>query len=192
MIEGNDGRYYFQAGSILVPGFWRIQDKIGLPLDEIHTSGDVPQYREKLQGSMERFFRKMQVDKPVSRNNYFFQVVRSAGDGSGRLKELDPEDLAWSPANGSEDAFRLAHAFDTTQETPTLDQLWLRTERQTLRRLPLAEEKDVPERLGSALRGWPEDVKDYKGVYRGGWWDTLLEFLDDKKREQEGHEVRLD
>lgn len=150
------------------------------------------------------------MDKPVSRNNYFFQVVRSAEEGGGKLKELDPEDLAWSPANGSEDAFKLAHAFDQSQEAPRVDQLWLRTERQTLRRLPvsgaiiftirvylvpitqLAEEQDVPERLGRALRGWPEDVKDYKGVYRGGWWDTLLEFLDDKKREQEGHEVRLD
>lgn len=43
MIEGEDGRYYFQAGAICVAGFWRMQDKIGLPLDEIHTNGNVPQ-----------------------------------------------------------------------------------------------------------------------------------------------------
>ncbi|KAF5333428.1 hypothetical protein D9611_002344 [Ephemerocybe angulata] len=42
MIEGNDGKYYFQAGAILVAGFWRLEDKIGMPLEEIHTSGDVP------------------------------------------------------------------------------------------------------------------------------------------------------
>lgn len=24
-------------------GFWRLNDKIGMPLDEIHTSGNVPQ-----------------------------------------------------------------------------------------------------------------------------------------------------
>lgn len=209
MIEGKDGRYYFQAGSVLVPGFWRLEDKIGLPLEKIHTSGDVPQYREKLQPSMDRFFRKMQVDKPVSRNNYFLQVVRSEPpSGDGILKALDPDDLAWSPANGSEDAFKLAHAFDEEHKEPTVAQLRLRTERQTLRRLPisgaifftirvylvpitqLAEEQGVAERLASALHGWPEDVKDYKGVYRGGWWDTLLEFLEDKKRE--GHEICLD
>lgn len=40
---GEDGRYYFQAGAICVGGFWRMQDKIGLPLDEIHTNGNVPQ-----------------------------------------------------------------------------------------------------------------------------------------------------
>ena len=43
MIEGDDGRYYFQAGAICVGGFWRMQDKIGLPLDAIHNEGNVPQ-----------------------------------------------------------------------------------------------------------------------------------------------------
>ncbi|PPQ70136.1 hypothetical protein CVT24_003883 [Panaeolus cyanescens] len=43
MIQGEDGRYYFQAGSICLPGFWRMEDKIGLPLDEIHITGHVPQ-----------------------------------------------------------------------------------------------------------------------------------------------------
>ena len=43
MIEGDDGRYYFQAGAICVAGFWRMQDKIGLPLDAIHNEGNVPQ-----------------------------------------------------------------------------------------------------------------------------------------------------
>jgi len=43
---GEDGRYYFQAGAICVGGFWRLQDKIGMPLDEIHTHGNVPQCKE--------------------------------------------------------------------------------------------------------------------------------------------------
>ena len=42
MIEGNDSQYYFQGGAVCVPGFWRMRDKIGRPLDEIHTSGNVP------------------------------------------------------------------------------------------------------------------------------------------------------
>jgi hypothetical protein len=67
MIEGTDGQYYLQAGAILLPGSslpvcflllllfyqylvsdmqtgsWRLEDKAGLPLDAIHTSGNVPQ-----------------------------------------------------------------------------------------------------------------------------------------------------
>jgi hypothetical protein len=42
MVEGGDGMYYFLAGAILLAGFWRLQDKFGMGLSEIHTSGDVP------------------------------------------------------------------------------------------------------------------------------------------------------
>jgi hypothetical protein len=35
-------------------GFWRLEDKIGCSLDEIHTRGRVPQFETKLKFSMER------------------------------------------------------------------------------------------------------------------------------------------
>lgn len=35
-------------------GSWRLEDKIGRTLHEIHVNGDVPQFREKLKFSMER------------------------------------------------------------------------------------------------------------------------------------------
>lgn len=40
MMEGPDGLYYLHAGAIILPGFWRLEDKFGMPLDRIHTSGD--------------------------------------------------------------------------------------------------------------------------------------------------------
>jgi alpha-1,2-mannosyltransferase len=49
MLEGPDGMYYFKAGAILLAGFWRLEDKFGMGLSEIHTSGDVPGFREKLE-----------------------------------------------------------------------------------------------------------------------------------------------
>ncbi|TFK29320.1 hypothetical protein FA15DRAFT_610463 [Coprinopsis marcescibilis] len=206
MMEGDDGKYYFQAGAICVAGFWRIEDKIGMPLEDIHISGDVPQYREKLQASMERFFRRMAVDKPVVRNNYFIQVNRS---DTAETSSIDPEELAWSSANGPEVEFQLAHAFDKPLEKPKIEELRLRTERQSLRRLgrsgaiiftirtylvpiaQLAEEKGIAGRMAGAIREWPEDVKEYKGGYRGGWWDVLLDFLEMKEEEEGagGHAV---
>lgn len=71
MIEGADGQYYMRAGSICVPGAlvslfgffgkcnrilgsWRLVDKIGLPLADIHLSGNVYKYKEVLQFSMDR------------------------------------------------------------------------------------------------------------------------------------------
>jgi Haem-dependent oxidative N-demethylase, alpha subunit-like len=74
MVEGDDGRYYMRAGSICVPGAfiwifssfvcdrrnsilgsWRLVDKIGLPLADIHLKGNVYKYKEVLQFSMDRW-----------------------------------------------------------------------------------------------------------------------------------------
>ncbi|KAJ8589892.1 hypothetical protein M405DRAFT_191594 [Rhizopogon salebrosus TDB-379] len=208
MIEGTDGKYYFQAGAICIPGFWRMRDKIGLPLDEIHVSGNVPQFKEKLHTSMERFFKRMPLDKPVIRNNYFMQTCKPAkvshDEDEPRLdveeetaSDIDPEELGWSEStNGSEDAFLHGHGH-AAQPAPYLapSTLRLRSERQTLRRLPrtgaivfgirtylfkieeLARERGVPGRLASAVRSWPDDVGVYKGrkMYR----DVLLNYLDE-------------
>jgi len=213
MLEGSDGRYYFQAGGIIVPGFWRLADKIGMPLEEIHLSGLVPQYREKLHNSLDRFFRKLPVDKPVLRNNYFFQIVRPASDPS-RLDSFDPDELAWSDTtNGDEDHFEQSTKeptleaqesgsvqFQPPKPTKSAEDIRLRTERQSLRRLPrsgavvftirtyifpvvdLAKEPGVPGRMASAIRSWPEDVQTYKGqhLYR----DAILPYLDRRHEEQ--------
>ncbi|KAF9008860.1 hypothetical protein BDQ17DRAFT_1275100 [Cyathus striatus] len=207
MVEGTDGRYYFQAGAICVPGFWRMKDKIGLPLDEIHLTGNVPQYREKLHTSLERFFRRLTVDKPVTRNNFFIQVVRSQEELEKMQEEnIDPEELGWSESsNGPEDDFENGHAFAgplPNQLSPTPATLRMRTERQTLRRLPrtgaivftirtyvvaikeLAKERGVPGRMASGIRGWGADIAEYKGMERNGWRDILLQYLDGQHQKQ--------
>ncbi|KAH0838754.1 hypothetical protein J3R83DRAFT_7128 [Lanmaoa asiatica] len=200
MIEGTDGKYYFQAGLICVPGFWRMRDKIGMPLDEIHLSGEVPRFKEKLQLSMNRFFQRLPLDKPVIRNNYSIQVVPPKVPGLGieeTLSNIDPEELSWSESlNGPEDDFTHVRGHGTKDVlfvSPST--LRLRSERQTLRRLSrtgaivfgirtyqfkveeLARERGVAARLASAVRVWPEDVASYKGHTR--YRDVLLEFLDE-------------
>jgi hypothetical protein len=67
MFEKEDGQYYLLAGSILLAGFWKLEDKLGMPLSEIHTSGDVPGYKEKLEKGMMNFFRRVQPNGPVQR-----------------------------------------------------------------------------------------------------------------------------
>lgn len=81
MIEGNDGVYYFQAGAILIPGFWRLEDKIGLPLHEIHTSGKVP-YCECVLLLNLRFSRRLEVHgQGQSTCSYARQPVQAATVG---------------------------------------------------------------------------------------------------------------
>ena len=165
------------------------------------TDNEIQTDKERLDTSLERFFRRLPVDKPVIRNNYFVQTnrrVRVEGD-------VDPEELGWAESSmGDEDGFEhgthgTAKAQDVDLEVPKVEWMRLRTERQTLRRLArsgavvftirpyltpmefLGREPGVPSRLASALRSWPDDVAGYKGKARGGWWSVLLDYLDERE-----------
>lgn len=35
MFEGADGQYYLKAGAILLPGFWKLEEKFGMCLSDI-------------------------------------------------------------------------------------------------------------------------------------------------------------
>lgn len=183
MFEKPDGQYYLLSGCILLAGFWRISDKYGMPLSEIHTSGDVPQYKEKLEKGMMNFFRRIRPEDPVLRNNYFLQV---------------DDDLAWSHSIGDEDSEYVA--WETAEKNKAIEHHYFRSERQSLRRLPrsggvvftirtyfepiteICKEPYVPGRLASGVRSWGDDVSKYKGKDRYG--DVLLEYLDKKHEEQ--------
>lgn len=184
MYEKEDGQYYLLAGSILLAGFWRLEDKLGMPLSEIHTSGDVPGYKEKLEKGMMNFFRRVKPDGAVIRNNYFLQV---------------DDQLPWSTSIGSEDS-KDGIGWFTAEKNRAIQHHFFRSERQSLRRLPksggvvftirtyflpiteIAEEPYVPGRLASAVRSWGDDVSKYKGRER--YQDVLLEYLDRKHEEQ--------
>lgn len=117
MFEREDGQYYLLAGAILLAGFWRLEDKWKMPLSEIHTSGDVPGFKAKLEKGMMNFFRRVKPDAPVLRNNYFLQV----DDG-----------LAWSSSIGSEDADGIG--WFTAEKNKAVEHHYFRSERQSLRR----------------------------------------------------------
>ena len=77
MFEKPDGQYYLLAGAILLAGFWKLEDKLGMPLSEIHTSGDVPGFKEKLEKGMMNFFRRVQPNGPVQRVSLSFPITSS-------------------------------------------------------------------------------------------------------------------
>ncbi|KZL83010.1 mannosyl transferase [Colletotrichum incanum] len=183
MIERPDGKYYFLAGAILLAGFWRLGDKFGMSLEEIHTSGDVPHYKEKLHNGMASFFKRLRCDQIYSRNNYFIQVDDS---------------LPWSWSIGEEDSPVVS--WSTAEKDRAIEHHYFRSERQSLRRLPktkaivftirtyfhpiteLVSENYVPGRLASAIRSWDEKVANYKG--REKYETVLLEYLDNEHQKQ--------
>ncbi|TWU72077.1 hypothetical protein ED733_003705 [Metarhizium rileyi] len=183
LLEQPDGTYRLLAGCILLAGFWRLSDKFGMSLSDIHTSGNVPFFREKLERGMVKFFQRMNPDTIHGRNNYFIQLDHS---------------LPWSHSIGSEDDPVVG--WNTAERAEIIDHHWFRSERQTLRRLPrtraicftirtyflpitqIAEEDYVPGRLASAIRSWDDDVSKYKG--REKYASVLLDYLDRKHQEQ--------
>lgn len=184
MVESPDGQYYLKAGAIILPGFWRFKDKVGLPLSAIHTLGDVPQYQQKLQTGMAKFFTRLTCDKPVVRNNYFIQL------------DLD---LDWSSSIGDENTDKVG--WYTADEAVTPEQLFFRSERQSLRRLPktgaivftvrtyflpiteICDEPHVPRRLLDAVESWSDDVREYRGYEK--FKTVLLPYLEKRALEQE-------
>lgn len=201
----NNYLYAYCPSSNIYLGFWRLEDKIGMSLDDIHTSGNVPHCKctvtrsnnltmtycisdqEKLQPSMTRFFRKLEVEKPVWRNNFFFQVI-----DDHESDHIDPLNLAWCEnMGGPEDGSQPKRFFSPRVKPSTIV---YRTERQTLRRLPrtgallftwvpctvlqtfaltiftgrvrtylvpleeIVKEPGVPERLASAVRGMSDET----------------------------------
>lgn len=189
MFEKPDGQYYLLAGSILLAGFWRLSDKFGMPLSEIHTSGDVPGFKSKLEKGMMNFFRRVQPQTPVLRNNYFLQV----DDALAWSSSIGPED-----SDGTEATAKIGWA--TAEKNKAIEHHYFRSERQSLRRLPrsggvvftirtyfepitkIVREPGVPRRLASAVRSWGDDVSRYKGKER--YQDVLLEYLDKEHARQ--------
>lgn len=148
-----DGAPHLDAASLCFPSYWRLADKLGRPMAEVH--GPVAHYAEELAVKVDRFLTRLPADRPVWRRNW------SVHD--------DP------------------HLFlpDPTPPRPTDPPagLWLRSERQTLRRLAtpdtvlftirtqqvplavLAGRPDVAHRLAAAIAAWSPAVAAYKGTH---------------------------
>ncbi|MDW3220292.1 MAG: DUF3445 domain-containing protein [Acidimicrobiales bacterium] len=109
LLERDDTAWRLTAGSVCFPTRWSLADKIGGTLAAIH--GPVPGYAEQLSDRVDRFFDRMTPGAIAYRLNWSL-----VGDSARRLPAADrqaPDRLPADPAT----------------------QLFLRVERQTLRRL---------------------------------------------------------
>ncbi len=110
---GEGEPYRLTAASLCFPTRWRLADKIGKPMQAIH--GPVPLYAEKMGRQVDRFFQHLKADKPVWRINWSLiddpSLFQPTGHG---LVEEDPR---FQPETIGEN-------------------VWFRSERQTLVRLP--------------------------------------------------------
>ncbi|KAK1995109.1 hypothetical protein LX36DRAFT_751325 [Colletotrichum falcatum] len=154
------GRYVLRAGLVCSAVGWKIGDKMGMGLPGIHEH--VPDYKDKMQFSMDRFFTKMPTDKPIQRGSWGLEVGQPL----------------FLPAEDPEFARRASQNPDLKPED-----VYLRVDWQTLRRLPLSgavvfnfkalftplnefkTEPYVPSIVLKVLNEGKESILRYKGVW---------------------------
>lgn len=106
--DGRDGEYRLAGAVLCFPSSWRLADKMRQPLTQIHDP--VPEYDTALAACVNRVFHSLRVDRPAWRCNWLLH---------------DSPDLYLEQQRKKPDA-----ALDDWQD------FYLRTERQTLLRLP--------------------------------------------------------
>lgn len=159
------------AAILCFPSRWRLADKIGRNLADVHAP--VPLYGERLASPVDRLMGQLRPGKLVQRLNWsllddqaLFQPVR---------RPRDAADPAFTPDNVG-------------------DRVFLRVERQTLSVLPasgavlfgihvhvypvadIAARPTIAARLAEAVRALPDPIRRYKSL--GGFEAALLDYLD--------------
>lgn len=156
----DDGMYYFRAGVICSSLGWNVATKIGMKLAEIHQP--IPDYKEKMAFSMDRYFSKMPTSCPIQRGSWGLEVgtplFMQADDPHMALREIQKPDLKIDDCN-------------------------LRVDWQTLRRLPLSagivfnfkalftpveefrDEPYIPSLVLKILKEGKKTLMDYKGTW---------------------------
>jgi hypothetical protein len=157
--------YILAAACVCFPSRWRLADKIGRSLAAIHAP--VPGYAGSLGAPVDRFFDKVTADRPVWRLNWTIHDSPDLFQPVSSTKRPPPADFA--------------------------GQVFLRVERQTLRRLPasgdvlftirtyitplgeIAKDAEAARRLAAAIENLPEALREYRSLTQ--FADALVTWL---------------
>ncbi|WPA99291.1 uncharacterized protein RHO25_003908 [Cercospora beticola] len=199
--------YHLQAFICCFPSGFSLQnDKIGRTLAEIHAP--VPGYKAKLEKSMDRFFAKLPNGKAVKRSNWAITTDEELfKEGGNHLYEHDEQETGGEKEGGGKEGKKEGgEKLDMTEEVPSsisqqrenvvIENCRLRSERQTLFRLPktgaiVFSFKTYQYRLEDVKReGYGEELAQaIEGLERGSvpemafykrqvvWGDKVREFL---------------
>jgi hypothetical protein len=159
LVEASPDGPRLTAAVLCFPSRWRLREKLGRPLADVH--GNVPLYGERLARPVDRFMGHVRVGHIAARLNWSVM-----------------DDPALFQPTGK---WRTAHDATITEQNAG-DRLFLRVERQTLRRLPetgavlfgirvhvyplglAVSGPDDAARLAAAVRALPEAMAHYKSL----------------------------
>ena len=150
--------WWLAAGSVAFPSRWCLKEKFGRPMDIIHAP--VPFYKEQIQTTVNNFFNQMPCDEIYARRSWsLYDNSSLRHDGTGRPSKIASKTITSSNAG---------------------ERLWLRVERQTLRKLKetgailftirihlrrlkhVVNFDGIASRLSKALLALPPEMQAYK------------------------------
>jgi hypothetical protein len=108
LMVHHDGAWHLEGAVLCFPSLWALAEKMGCSTVMVHQP--VAYFADELAARVDRFFDRLRPGQPVWRRNF----------------SLWPTLLLWAPTRTLDPALFDAHA-----------PWWLRSERQTLRRLPV-------------------------------------------------------
>lgn len=159
IIQVCDDGPVFTAGAVCFPSRWKLHEKIGKPLADVH--GPVPFYPDRLLRPVDRFMQHLKPDRIACRLNWSLLDDPALFLPSGKWR-------------GQADA-------DITPDSVS-HRVYLRVERQTLRRLPktgavlfgirvhvypidrIADSPANAADLAAAVRALPMEIERYKSL----------------------------
>lgn len=163
VMQHEGGGWRLTAAMLCFPTHWRLAEKFGRLQEAVH--GPVPHYQKDLAPTVNRFFDRLTPDRIMGRRNWGFT----------------PDVLLFRPDPSLVD-----------RPVERVESFWLRSERQTLRRLAssgaivftirtqlapvsaLRSHPAVAARLAAAMRAWSPEVR----ATRRGTLDELIPWLE--------------
>jgi dimethylamine monooxygenase subunit A len=164
LIETSPDGPRLTAAMLCFPSRWRLHEKLGRPLAEVH--GKVPFYGDRLARPVDRFMAHVRPDHIAARLNWSVMDDPTLFQPTGKWRTA--HDI---PSHGA-----------TITEQNAGDRLFLRVERQTLRRLPVSgavlfgirvhvyplakavTSPAIAACLAAAVRALPEAMAHYKSL----------------------------
>lgn len=159
LMQPSPKGYILAAASLCFPSRWRLREKFGHPMSQIHAF--VPGYHDKLERPVDNFFDRLKPEHPAWRLNWGI---------------VDSPELFLAPAKGKQ-------GLDTSINAKNAgEKLWIRVERQTLRRLKvsgdilftirtyvhplyvLEDDPTIAQNLEEAVKQMPPDMQSYKNL----------------------------
>lgn len=172
VMQEIDGEWILSAAVVCFPSHWTPSEKLGLPLGLVHTP--VAHYERELSEKVDRFHDRLATDRPAWRRNW----------------SVNPTSELHLPDRGAMRSVALEPGWHIADDGSPM---WIRSERQTLRRMPesgavlfairvqlaplgvLLHRRDLAARMLACVESWDETKRAYNST--GGALDQLIEWL---------------